>query len=137
MRVILADQRVAFRTALRLFLQEQENIEAIYEVGRVGELLRDAPGFLPDIIFLSWELPDFKTPRTPHNPEDRIINQTKAVVIAALHRLPSNPLVVVIGSKPEERLTVLHTGADDFLYQGESEHIRLLLKTLHNKHTHS
>jgi DNA-binding NarL/FixJ family response regulator len=137
MRIIIADQHASARTALRLFLQEQEHIEVIYEARRVGELLRDAPGYAPDIVFLNWGLPGFKGQRlaskTGETPPQRTLNQIKAVVIAALHYLPSRPAVVVIGNQPDERLPALVSGADDFLYQGEVAHLLALLKSIQSR----
>lgn len=121
---MLAVHRFVIRSALRMYLQEQEGVEVISEVSRAGELLRDAPVVQPNLVFLAWDLPDFM-PRgyRIHFSADaihRAHDQMKAIVISSLHQLESKPDVVVIGSQQEERLPALSAKADAFLYQGES-----------------
>lgn len=95
----------------------------VSEVGRVGELLRDAPRVTPDLILLNWDLPDFKRHELPLLPggvlPQKAVNRVKGVVIASLRSLPTSPMVIVYGNQPEDRLAVLHAGADLFLYQGD------------------
>lgn len=122
MRVILADHRGTIRTALRLFLQEQEGIEVVAEVKRVGELMRDAPIYQPDLIFLAWDMPDFSPRgfkmRFTENPQ-RARTQMKAIVISSLHQITSKPEIAVIGIQQDDRLSALTAKADVFFYQGE------------------
>ncbi len=122
MRVILADQRNSIRMALRLYLEEQGGITIVSEVCRVGELMRDAPKVLPDLVILDWDLAGFRKPAfapeepsLPHKP----YAQVKAVVISSLHRLASNPGVVVLCNQQEDCLPALYAGADAFIYQGQ------------------
>jgi DNA-binding NarL/FixJ family response regulator len=139
MRVMLADHKTSVRTALRLFLQEQDGVEIVSEVSRIGELLRDAPLVLPDLIFLDWELPDFKSNSfgayIDKNMPGRSINQAKAVVISSLHCLASRPIIIVTCNQPEERLKILTTGADAFVDQGELPvQILSILQVIREKH---
>lgn len=134
MRVMLADHRTIMRNALRMFLQEQEGIEVVAEVNRVGELMRDAPIIQPDLIFLAWDMPDFKPRGFKMRFDDttqKAYTQMKAVVISSLHQLASKPTIAVIGAQQNERVSALTAKADVFFYQGERpSHILTALKRI-------
>ncbi len=134
---MLADQRNSIRTALRLYLEEQGGIEIVSEVSRVGELMRDAPKMLPDLVILDWDLSGFH--RMPAHPMEngspqKPEAQLKAVVISSLHRLASHPGVVVLCNQPEDCLPAMHAGADAFLYPGQLPlHFAALLRSVQEK----
>ena len=137
MRVMLADQRNSIRMALRMFLEEQGGITIVSEVCRVGELMRDAPKILPELIIMDWDLGGFqKIPinsretAVPHRP----YTQVKAVVISSLHKLSSNPGIVVLCNQQEDCLPALYAGADAFIYQGQlPAQLATLLKSVQEK----
>jgi DNA-binding NarL/FixJ family response regulator len=134
MRIMIAAQQASIRTALRIYLQEQPGFEIVSEVKRVGELLRDAPVALPDVIFMDWGLNGFNLFPFPRHPEEspkRRLNQIRAVVISSLHHLPSSPHVVVLCNQPDDGLPALYAGADAFFYQGDSpSRLLALLRTI-------
>ncbi len=124
MRIMIANDDASFRLALRMYFQTQEDMTVVSEVVRTGELLRDAPIVNPDLILLDWNLPDSerfsmsghqnKATGTPNS------NQIKAVIISALHNLESTPMIIVTDNRQENLLSALYSGADAFLYQGDT-----------------
>ncbi|HVN53330.1 MAG TPA: hypothetical protein VMT46_03290 [Anaerolineaceae bacterium] len=134
MRVMLADQRNSVRIALRLFLEEQEGIQIVSEVCRVGELVRDAPKIQPELIILNWDLVGFQINLGEAAPPRRTYAQVKAVVISSLHKLGSNPGVVVLCNQQEDCLPALYAGADAFIDQGQfPAQLPILLKSVRDK----
>jgi len=122
-RVMIAHQENSIRLALRMYLQAHPRVSGVGEVSRAGELLRDASLYQPELILMSWNLPDFERfsvtghwHKTTGSPS---INQVKAVMISALHKLPSEPTIIVTCNLQEDLFPVLYAGADDYLYQGE------------------
>lgn len=123
LRVMVAHQESSTRLALRMYLQAHPRVSVVCEVSRAGELLRDASLYQPELILMSWNLPDFERfsvtghwHKTTGSPS---LNQVKGVMISALHQLPSEPTIIVTGNLQEDLFPVLYAGADDYLYQGE------------------
>lgn len=134
---MIADHNASIRLALRMFLQVQNNYNVVAEVSRIGELLRDAPVTLPDLIIMSWSLPDiqcYSLSGYKNKQERPSINQVKAIIIHTLHNIPSKPEIIVIADCPGDLLPVLYSQADEFLYQGEMPGKLLsLIESIQNK----
>src|SRR5262249_2103038 len=56
-RVLLAEDQLMFRTAVRRLLQLEEDIEVVAEVGRGDELLPAALASRPDVAVVDIEMP--------------------------------------------------------------------------------
>jgi DNA-binding NarL/FixJ family response regulator len=134
---MIANQEASIRGALRMFFQVQDDLTVVSDVSRAGELLRDAPALLPDLIFMSWDLPDialFSLSGYQDKKSSPSINQVKAVIIHSLHNIPSKPEIIVTGNRHDDILPALHSGADEFLYQGEMpSRLIALLNSIQNK----
>jgi DNA-binding NarL/FixJ family response regulator len=61
MHVLLADDQVSLRSALRLLLEHEPDIEVVGEVADANALPASTASLQPDLIFLDWELPAIKT----------------------------------------------------------------------------
>jgi DNA-binding NarL/FixJ family response regulator len=61
MRVLLADDQVSLRSALRLFLEHEPNVEVVGEVGDSRALLESTTSLRPDLVMFDWTLPPLKT----------------------------------------------------------------------------
>ena len=61
MRVLLADDQAWLRSAMRLLLEHEPNIEVVGEARDARSLLHEVKTSLPDLILLDWELPGFKS----------------------------------------------------------------------------
>lgn len=61
MRVLLADDQVWLRSALRLMLEHETNIEVVGEAENIRALPLAIDRLRPDILFLDWQLPGLDT----------------------------------------------------------------------------
>jgi DNA-binding NarL/FixJ family response regulator len=61
MRVLLADDQVWLRSALRLFLEHEADCTVVGEVTHAQELPGSTTALHPDLLLLDWELPGLKT----------------------------------------------------------------------------
>ncbi len=57
MRVLLADDQTQVRSALRLLLEQEPEIEIVGETADAAELLRLLAVKTTDVVLLDWELP--------------------------------------------------------------------------------
>ena len=103
MRVILADDQAKVRSALRLLLQQQPDVEILGEAVDTTGLLDWVKAVCPDLILLDWELPGL----------------TAAVLLPLLHDHCPDLRVVALSSRPEVRQAALDTGADAFGSKGD------------------
>ena len=61
MRVLIADDQVWLRSALRLLLEHEANIEVVGEAGTLRSLPALIARLHPDLLFLDWQLPGLDT----------------------------------------------------------------------------
>ena len=57
MRAVLADDQAWLRSALRLLLEQEPDIEVVGEAANVEALLPLLRRLRPDLLFLDWQLP--------------------------------------------------------------------------------
>lgn len=57
MRALIADDRVWLRSALRLLLEHEANVEVVGEAGSIRTLPLCVSRLRPDLLFLDWHLP--------------------------------------------------------------------------------
>jgi CheY-like chemotaxis protein len=57
MRVLLADDEMNVRSALRLLLEQESGISVAGEVTNYTELVSQVKNINPDLVLLDWELP--------------------------------------------------------------------------------
>lgn len=63
MRVLLADDQIWLRSALRLLLEHETNITVIGEAENARSLQSIIERLQPDLLFFDWQLPGFDTSR--------------------------------------------------------------------------
>ena len=102
-RILLADDNQALRSALTLLLETRLNARIIGESYNMESLLADLQLNQPDIVILDSELPG--TPKT-----DRI---------AVLHAAYPALKVVIIGSQPEIAEQSMAVHADAYISKSE------------------
>ncbi len=102
-RILLADDNSALRSALVLLLETRLNARVIGEANSMEDLLVKAAVKRPDIIILDWELPG-----TP-----------KAGRIAALRDVHPFVKVIITSSKPEAAQQALAARADAYISKSE------------------
>jgi DNA-binding NarL/FixJ family response regulator len=103
MKILLADDQLQVRSALRLLIEQETRAEIVGEAETIEGLLHHSPTPLPEAILLDWELPGL----SPSN-DLLLIRQT----------YPSAQ-IVAMSSQPEARQVALGAGADAFVCKGD------------------
>jgi DNA-binding NarL/FixJ family response regulator len=103
MRILIADQQQAVRSAVRLLLEERLGLHVVGEAADNQELLAQLESFRPDLLLLDWDLPGWST----------------SSLNDAFHRLDFQPQVIVLDVEPESVQTALAAGADAFVSKGD------------------
>ncbi|MGD2207169.1 MAG: response regulator transcription factor [Anaerolineae bacterium] len=111
-RVLLADDRPKVRSALRLLLEHQPDIEILGEAVDTTGLLDWVRLVCPDLILLDWELPGLPA----------------SALLPLLHYRRPGLRVIALSGRPEVRQTALAAGVDAFVSKGDPP--EQLLKTL-------
>ncbi len=107
MRVLLADDQAWLRSAVRLLLEQETDIEIVGEAAEASMLLSITEAVTPDLLLLDWELPG------PHagGSGERILQQ--------LQNCCPNVAVIVMSGRPEARASALNAGAGYFVSKAE------------------
>jgi DNA-binding NarL/FixJ family response regulator len=102
MRVLVADDQSKVRSALRLLLHHEPDIDVLGEAVDATGLLDWVRATCPDLVLLDWELPGF----SPH-------------LLANLRELCPSLAVIALSGQPEARREALSAGVDDFVSKGD------------------
>ncbi|MEJ2736032.1 MAG: response regulator, partial [Anaerolineae bacterium] len=94
MRVLLADDQAKVRSALRLVLQQQPDIEILGEAVDTTGLLDWVKAVEPDVILLDWELPGLPT----------------TTLLPVLHDRQPSVHVIALSGRPEARQAAQEAG---------------------------
>ena len=114
-RILLADDNPALRSALSLLLEARLNACIVGESDSMEDLLANLPLKQPDIVILDWELPGVP----------------KADRIAILHKLYPSLKVVITSSQPEIAQQALVVHADAYVSKSEPpEQMVRVLRTI-------
>lgn len=114
MRVILADERGKVRSAVRLLLEQQPDVEVLGEAVDVTGLLDWVRAACPDLILLDWELPGGKGRE----------------LMSDIRACCAGVEVVALSGRPEARRAALAAGADAFV--SKSDPPECLLEAIRN-----
>lgn len=102
MDVLLADDQSKVRSALRLLLEHQADIDVLGEAVNATGLLDWARATHPDLVLLDWELPGFGRDE-----------------LDTLRSLCPSLTVIALSGQPEARQAALEAGADGFVSKGD------------------
>lgn len=103
MRILLADNQSAVRSALRLLLEQEAGVSIVGEVTEAEALLAQAEVAQPDLVLLDWELPSLL-------PRD---------LLFVLRDRCHHTVVIALSGRPEARRDALDAGVDAFASKGE------------------
>ena len=123
MRILIADDQVTLRSAIRRVLKEKPDLDVVAEATNLGELFRCSRNQQPDVILLDWELSGFPSAAISlagDDPKRIKSEQRRNVIILSLHSMNSHPFVIVFSSHPEVKKAALKSGADAFILKGDS-----------------
>jgi DNA-binding NarL/FixJ family response regulator len=102
-RILLADDQPKVRSALRLLLGQQADVEVVGEAGEAKSLLILLDNIHPDVILLDWELPG-------------MLRNGRFAMLRTRH---PGLKVLVLSGRPEARRAALDAGADAFVSKVE------------------
>jgi DNA-binding NarL/FixJ family response regulator len=106
MRVVLADDQAWLRSALRLLLEHESDLEVVGEVGNASALPTSTATLQPDLIVLDWDLPEIKS------------TGARQRLVATLRNLqPQVYIIALTGNRDLERVRA--TGADAFVSKAD------------------
>ena len=106
MRVLLADDQVWLRSALRLLLEHEANIEVVGEAENIRALPSMVNRLHPDLLFLDWQLPGLDT------------NSARQRLLDILHSIhPQMYIVALINDVNSNSRQLL--GADAYVNKAE------------------
>jgi DNA-binding NarL/FixJ family response regulator len=103
MRVILADDQAKVRSALRLLLEHEPDVEVLGEAVDTTGLLDWVTAMCPNLVLLDWELPGL--------PAAALLPRLKCHCPALR--------VIALSVQPESRQAALDAGADAFVCKGD------------------
>jgi DNA-binding NarL/FixJ family response regulator len=106
MRVLLADDQAWLRSALRLLLEHQTNVEVVGETGNVRMLPLYVNHLHPDLLFLDWQLPELDT------------NNARQQLLTSLRSIDPNLYIIALTNDENIRSCLL-LGADAFVNKAE------------------
>jgi DNA-binding NarL/FixJ family response regulator len=118
MRVLLADGKPALRSAMRLLLEQEADVNIVAEVADAETLLAVSAQVLPDLVLLDWELPGLQGGNMASN------------VLSALNACCPNVQVIVLSGRPEAGRPALAAGANSFVSKADPP--ERLLAALHH-----
>jgi DNA-binding NarL/FixJ family response regulator len=102
MRVLLADDQAKVRSALRLLLEQQPDVEILGEAVDSLGVLDWLKATSPDLVLLDWELPAFRGNMLP-----------------LMRELCPSVVVIALSGRPEARQAALAAGANAFVSKGD------------------
>jgi DNA-binding NarL/FixJ family response regulator len=106
MRVLIADDRVWLRSALRLLLEHEANVEVVGEAGSIRALPLCVSHLHPDLLFLDWHLPGLEI----HSARQKFIDTVRAI--------EPDLFIVALINDDSARESLL-SGADAFINEAE------------------
>lgn len=103
MQVLLADDQAKVRSALRLLLEQQEDVEILGEAVDATGLVDWVNAVCPNLVLLDWELP----------------GRPAAALLPLLRRHCPGLRVIALSGRPEARQAAMEAGADAFVSKGD------------------
>lgn len=106
MRVLLADDQVWLRSALRLLLEHEANVEVVGEAENIRTLPLFVNRLRPDLLFLDWQLPGLDI----DSARQRLLDTMRAIV---------PHLYIIALTNDDNAKSCLWLGADAFVNKAE------------------
>lgn len=115
MRLLLADDQIKVRSALRLLLEQEPDFQVVGEAADATGLLLAVTEKKPDVVLLDWELPGLPA----------------AQLVRLLQYERPSLKIIAMSSRPEVKQLALDTDVPAFLSKSESpERVLSIIRTL-------
>ena len=99
MRVLLADDLAAVRSALALLLEQEVDLQVVDQVSGATDLLQSVAQSVPDVILLDWELPGMPA----------------SALVRELRQAYPQLCIIALSSRPEAETEAMLAGVDAFI----------------------
>ena len=103
MRVIVADDQVEVRSAIRLLMEEKAGLDVVGEAYDTETLIKLVKTTRPDLVILDWELAEAKP----------------GEALEVLRGLKPDLAVFVLSSRPQVQIAALKAGARAFVCKSD------------------
>jgi DNA-binding NarL/FixJ family response regulator len=121
-RVLLADDQMKVRSALRLLIEQELAFNVVGEAGVAEELLRGILKAYPQVVLLDWELPGL--------PDQHKLDSMRLI--------DPQLMVIALSGKPEARKQALDEGVDWFVSKSDpADGVLKALYYIHHKVQHT
>ena len=121
-RVLLADDQMKVRSALRLLIEQELAFNVVGEAGAADELLRGILKAYPQVVLLDWELPGL--------PDQHKLD--------SMRLLDPHLRVIALSGQPEARKQALAEGVDLFVSKSDpADGVLKALYFIHDKVQHT
>lgn len=105
MRILIADDNLEIRSALRLLIEQEPGMTVITEAVDATTLTASAAATQPDLILLDMDLAG--------------CDAVNGNIIETLRQIDGRAAIVLMSSRSEDRSAALRAGADSFVCQGD------------------
>ncbi len=103
MRILLVDHRVKVRSALRLLVEQETEVDFVGEISDTKLLLEVVESTRPDVVLIDWEM----------------VKGQADELLASLNRRHPEVRIIAMSGRPESRQKVLELGVDAFISKGD------------------
>ena len=107
MRLLLADDQVWLRFAVKLLLEQEADIEVVGEAVDTAQLIEMNGWLNPDVVLLDWELPGIRRTNAKQN------------LMTTLRTNNQELFVIVLSGRPESRPAAMSAGANAFISKAD------------------
>ncbi len=113
MRVLVADDQAWLRSAMRLLLEQDPELEIVGEAVEAKTLVSKAAQLHPHLVLLDWELPGLKGTGAGQE------------LLSELHGVCPGLWVIVMSGRPEAGQRARDAGADYFVSKADPPEVLL------------
>jgi DNA-binding NarL/FixJ family response regulator len=104
MRVLLADDQIEVRLALKILLGQESGLDIVDETGELANLLIKTKESRPDLVLIDWELSNLRV----------------SDIIPVLRYLHPELRIIAMSGRPEASDAAIAAGVDAFVSKGEN-----------------
>lgn len=101
MRVLVADDDIHVRSALRLLLEQEADVQVVGESTAAEELVDEIERSHPGVVLLDWELPGLRS--------NGLLAKLRVLV-----------RTIALSGRPEQRAEAMRCGVDAFVCKGDA-----------------
>jgi DNA-binding NarL/FixJ family response regulator len=105
-RVLVADDDIHVRSALRLLLEQEADVQVVGESTAAEELVAEIERSRPGVVLVDWELPGLRS--------NGLLPKLRGLV-----------RTIALSGRPEQRAEAMRCGVDAFVCKGDAPEMLL------------